>query len=58
MMKYSLTMASDKSRIRLLYGSQICKVGSTKNMRFFPFFFLENQKELQEYKRMDSVLKF
>ena len=51
-MKYSLTMGSGRSRIRLLYGSQICKVGSAKNMRFFLFFFLfvENQDLLLECK--------
>ena len=38
-MKYSLTMGSGRSRINLLYGSQIRKVGSAKNMRFFLFFF-------------------
>lgn len=51
-MKYSLTMGSGRSRIKLLYGSQIHKVGSAKNMRFFLFFFLfvENQELLPECK--------
>ena len=58
-MKYSLTMGSGRSRIRLLYGSQIRKAGSAKNTRFFLFFFLfvENQELLLECKRTGSVLK-
>ena len=58
MMKYSLTMGSGKSKIRLLYGSQICKVGSTKNMGFFSFSF--SWKTKKNYKSINkwTLLKF
>lgn len=43
-MKYSLTMGSGRSRVRLLYGSQIRKAGSAKTMRFFLFSFCGKPK--------------